>query len=64
MASSAPSDAQQQGQIERLLAAARDTVAAVPFCWVVTAADDRGAHARSSRRSRATRARSSGRAGF
>ena len=46
MASPAPSDTQQQGQIARLLAAARDTVAAVPFCWVVTAADDGGAHAR------------------
>jgi general stress protein 26 len=46
MPSPAPSDAQQQEQIERLLAAARDTVAAVPFCWVVTAADDGGAHAR------------------
>jgi hypothetical protein len=46
MASSASSDAQQQGQIERLLAAARNTVTAVPFCWVVTAADDGGANAR------------------
>jgi general stress protein 26 len=39
------SDTQRQ-QIERLLAAARDTIAAVPFCWVVTAAEDGGAHAR------------------
>jgi general stress protein 26 len=46
MPSPAPSDAQQQGQIERLLAAARDTVTAVPFFWVVTAAEDGGANAR------------------
>ena len=39
------SDTQAQ-QIERLLAAARDTIAAVPFCWVITAAGDAGANAR------------------
>ncbi|HZU91543.1 MAG TPA: pyridoxamine 5'-phosphate oxidase family protein [Stellaceae bacterium] len=33
-------------QVERLLAAARDTIAEVPYCWVVTAAEDGGAHAR------------------
>jgi general stress protein 26 len=45
MASHAFSDTQRQ-QVERLLAAARDTIAEVPFCWVVTAAEDGGAHAR------------------
>lgn len=33
-------------QIERLLAAARDTIDAVPYSWVVTAAADGDAHAR------------------
>ena len=32
--------------VERLLAAARETIAAVPFCWVVTAAADGSANAR------------------
>ena len=45
MASPAFSDTQRQ-QVERLLAAARDTIAAVPFCWVITAADGGGANAR------------------
>src|SRR3984893_14302981 len=44
MVSPAFSDTQRQ-QLERLLAAARDTIAAVPFCWGVTAAEDGGAHA-------------------
>lgn len=33
-------------QIDRLLAAARDTIEQVPFCWVVTAASDGTPHAR------------------
>ena len=33
-------------QVEGLLAAARDTISAVPFCWVVTPAGDGGANAR------------------
>src|SRR5712671_935021 len=45
MATPAFSDTQPQ-QIERLLAAARETIAEVPFCWVVTAAGDGGANAR------------------
>jgi general stress protein 26 len=32
-------------KVERLLAAARETIAGVPYCWVVTPAED-GAHAR------------------
>ena len=36
----------EQQAIERLLAAARETIAEVPFCWVVTAVGDGGAHAR------------------
>jgi general stress protein 26 len=36
----------QQQQVERLLDAARDTIAEVPYCWVVTAAADGGANAR------------------
>ena len=46
MACPAPSDAQHLTQVERLLAAARDTIVGVPFCWVVTAAGDGGANAR------------------
>src|SRR5258707_4624584 len=45
MANPAFSDTQPR-QIERLLAAARETIAEVPFCWVVTAAEDGGANAR------------------
>src|SRR5258706_8830320 len=45
MANPAFSNTQPQ-QIERLLAAARETIAEVPFCWVVTAAGDGGANAR------------------
>src|SRR4030081_3935143 len=37
---------QEQTHVEHLLAAARDTIAEVPFCWVVTAAGDGGANAR------------------
>ncbi len=34
-------------EIDRLLAAARETIVEVPFCWVVTSSPDgRGAHAR------------------
>jgi general stress protein 26 len=36
----------RERQVERLLAAARDTVAEVPYCWVVTRAEDGGASAR------------------
>jgi len=36
----------EAAQIERLLAAARDTMAQVPFCWVITATKDDGANAR------------------
>lgn len=32
--------------IERLLVAARDTIAQVPYCWVVTPAEAGGANAR------------------
>jgi general stress protein 26 len=46
MPSRAPSHAQQERQVERLLAAARDTIADVAFCWVVTAAADGAANAR------------------
>ena len=45
MVSPAFSDTQRQ-QLERLLAAARDTIAAVPFCWVITAAGNGSANAR------------------
>jgi general stress protein 26 len=45
MANPAFSDTQPR-QIERLLAAARETIAEVPFCWVVTASEDGGANAR------------------
>src|SRR5258707_3688755 len=37
---------QEQTHVERLLAAARDTIVSVPFCWVVTTAGDGGANAR------------------
>jgi len=46
MPSRAPSRAQEERQVERLLAAARNTIAEVPFCWVVTQAADGGANAR------------------
>jgi general stress protein 26 len=46
MPSPAPNDAKQEWQVERLLAAARDTICEVPFCWVVTAAADGAANAR------------------
>lgn len=35
-----------ESQAERLLAAARRTIDEVPYCWVVTAVGDGGAHAR------------------
>ena len=39
--------ATRQTQIDRLLAAARETIVAVPFCWVVTPNPDGvGANAR------------------
>jgi hypothetical protein len=31
-------------EVERLLAAARAAIAEVPYCWVVTPAQDGGAH--------------------
>ena len=46
MPSPAPNDAKDEWQVERLLAAARDTICEVPFCWVVTQAGDGGANAR------------------
>ena len=46
MPSPARNEAQQERQVERLLAAARETIATVPFCWVMTVADDGGANAR------------------
>jgi general stress protein 26 len=46
MPSPARKDAQQERQVERLLAAARETIATVPFCWVMTVAEDGGANAR------------------
>src|SRR6266404_1541870 len=46
MACPAGSDTQHQTHVERLLAAARDTIVSVPFCWVVTAAGNGGANAR------------------
>jgi general stress protein 26 len=46
MPSQAPSEAPQQRLVERLLAAARETIAEVPFCWVVTPAENGGANAR------------------
>ena len=47
MPSPALSDVPQlQLQIERLLAAARDTIAGVPYFWVVTSAMGDGANAR------------------
>jgi general stress protein 26 len=36
----------QDPQIDRLLAAARETIAAVRYCWVATRAEDAGANAR------------------
>ena len=36
-------------QIERLLAAARETVDRLPYCWVATRAEEGGAHARAVR---------------
>lgn len=38
--------ADDPARLERLLAAARETIAAVPFFWVATAAEDGGANAR------------------
>ena len=40
-----PPDAEHQ-QIDRLLTAARETIAAVRYCWVATRAEDGGANAR------------------
>jgi general stress protein 26 len=42
----AVSHATHDSVVEKLLAAARDTIAEVPYCWVVTAAGDGGANAR------------------
>jgi general stress protein 26 len=46
MPDAAAGDPREQQLVERLLAAARDTIDAVPFCWVVTADHDGGANAR------------------
>ena len=46
MPSPARNDTEQARTIERLLVAARDTIDAVPFCWVVTPDGDSGANAR------------------
>jgi general stress protein 26 len=40
-----PPDAEQQ-QIDRLLAAARETIGTVRYCWVATSAEEGGANAR------------------
>ena len=40
------SDAVPQGEVERMLAAARQTIEELPFFWVVTPAADGGANAR------------------
>ncbi len=40
------SNTEHELQVERLIAAARDTISEVPFCWVVTAAENGGANAR------------------
>lgn len=40
---------QTEAQIERLLAVARETIATVRHCWVVTRAEESGAHARAVR---------------
>ena len=39
-------DIAQKPEVERLLAAAQAAIAEVPYCWVVTCAQDSGAHAR------------------
>lgn len=46
MQSPALSGKQQQSEINGLLAAARDAISEVPFCWVVTAAENGIANAR------------------
>src|SRR3954466_15361852 len=47
MQAQATDSATGQSQIDRLLAAAREIIVQVPFCWVVTPdPDGRGAHAR------------------
>jgi general stress protein 26 len=46
MTSPARSNVEHDRDIERLLAAARDAICEVPFCWVVTQAGDGGANAR------------------
>jgi general stress protein 26 len=40
------SDVEEARKVDRLLAAARDTIAGVPFCWVMTLAQDGGVSAR------------------
>jgi general stress protein 26 len=39
-------DIANKPEVERLLAAARAAIAEVPYCWVVTSAQNGGAHAR------------------
>jgi general stress protein 26 len=43
MVASAPTDA---ARVDRLLIAARDTIAGVPFCWAITPSEDGGINAR------------------
>lgn len=48
--SPSPGSEREEGRVGRLLAAARDAVAEVPICWVVTPTEDgRGANARAVR---------------
>jgi len=46
MSDIALSVAGQDQRVERLLGAARETIAEVRYCWIVTAASDGGANAR------------------
>jgi general stress protein 26 len=49
MPSTTSAPATSQEQVDRLLAAARETIAKVPYCWVATRAEDGGANARAVR---------------
>ena len=44
-----PSNVEDQGRIDQLLAVARDTIATVRYCWVATQAEEGGANARAVR---------------
>ena len=41
-----PTTEENQAQIDRLLAVARETIGSVRHCWVATHAEEGGAHAR------------------